>query len=791
MADTVQRAMEAMLPELEDLMERQIFTQAEVKSIIQRRRKFEYQMGRRALKRVDVLRYITYELNLDQLRQLRKKDLGARKTSVSDYAGTRRIHQIYNRALFRLNADSRLWMQYLDFCVQTKSGKLVSKTFSRALQMHSQNVVLWLRAATWEFQKNANIDSARMLMQRALRTIKGRRSKELYIEYFRLEMQNTLKIIQRRQILGLDDGTKKSADVVATDDSEATGMIQLEKKQKPSNEDEEEEDEEEVDAPPEVDEGARQQFLRGIVPLIVFNEAATKVPRSVRTRDFFESFLAIAEEYPEPMSSNVCKAVQDKMLQPTELGLDAEVVVAAIERPLQVLLRRVGRAEQAAAFQERKKRRQAGADEAVTVAPTVSLAHWVPQIMKQEAEATKQIEQMLATVQERADTQSNRNYATMYSQIWQHYVDFYRRCISCSVGGLDGARAEAEGQPTTHGRLQRLCEELRGLLERAEEEQEDADVESKAIAIIQEGRGRDQGQLQGRVIMSSPMYECWLDLLQNFSAEQGSDSSNRSWWEVAIRGTRRHPLAVSLWQRMLTAACRSHGLANLRLNGVSDSLAIHNDSSSFSQVPSPVELFETALSAMSSTALSGADEVGKHSDDQREDGTYVLAATTGRNRLQKTLQIKGLLVVWCQFLDYLVAHCTVGGEDGSSEESGEDVEDSGSARTVEDAFRRVLQLCAATRDCANVSDGLTKLAQSTSDGEVHKSAESLLRSNTFYEGIWSVDGEDDEDEGDADEDEDDEDEEEEDEEEEDDDDGEVEDTEETKYKVGEGEEVEE
>ena len=173
MADTVQRAMEAMLPELEDLMERQIFTQAEVKSIIQRRRKFEYQMGRRALKRVDVLRYITYELNLDQLRQLRKKDLGARKTSVSDYAGTRRIHQIYNRALFRLNADSRLWMQYLDFCVQTKSGKLVSKTFSRALQMHSQNVVLWLRAATWEFQKNANIDSARMLMQRALRTIKG------------------------------------------------------------------------------------------------------------------------------------------------------------------------------------------------------------------------------------------------------------------------------------------------------------------------------------------------------------------------------------------------------------------------------------------------------------------------------------------------------------------------------------------------------------------------------------------------------------------------------------------
>jgi U3 small nucleolar RNA-associated protein 6 len=64
-------------------MERQIFTQAEVKAIIQRRRKFEYQMGRRTLKRVDVLRYITYELNLDQLRLLRKKTLSQRKTSVS------------------------------------------------------------------------------------------------------------------------------------------------------------------------------------------------------------------------------------------------------------------------------------------------------------------------------------------------------------------------------------------------------------------------------------------------------------------------------------------------------------------------------------------------------------------------------------------------------------------------------------------------------------------------------------------------------------------------------------
>ena len=173
MADAVQQIMEQMLPELEDLIDKGIFSQNEAKQIIQKRRNFEYQMNRRALRKIDVLRYVSYEQNLDTLRSLRKEGLGIKKGSVSDSSGTRRVHFIFNRALKRFRFDVKLWFQYFDFCIRSKSAKLLSKAFSQALQLHPHNTALWIRAASWEFQQNQNVNNARMLLQRAIRINKG------------------------------------------------------------------------------------------------------------------------------------------------------------------------------------------------------------------------------------------------------------------------------------------------------------------------------------------------------------------------------------------------------------------------------------------------------------------------------------------------------------------------------------------------------------------------------------------------------------------------------------------
>ena len=59
---------------------------------------------------------------------------------------------------------------------------------------------------------NANAAPARALMQQGLRNCKG--SRELWLEYFRMELLYCLRLRARRQVLGIDDpaGERAQAD---------------------------------------------------------------------------------------------------------------------------------------------------------------------------------------------------------------------------------------------------------------------------------------------------------------------------------------------------------------------------------------------------------------------------------------------------------------------------------------------------------------------------------------------------------------------------------------------------
>lgn len=156
MADTVQRMVEDMVPELEDYKRRKLFTPEEIKSIVRKRTDFEYMLQvrhrlrtssslelmlhyclvrrglpltppiptcprarvrtgaqRRVPLLVDYLRYLQYEMTLDQLRIKRKQRLGQdssihifeKTNSLSDYALTKRIHFIFERALRKFSND--------------------------------------------------------------------------------------------------------------------------------------------------------------------------------------------------------------------------------------------------------------------------------------------------------------------------------------------------------------------------------------------------------------------------------------------------------------------------------------------------------------------------------------------------------------------------------------------------------------------------------------------------------------------------------------------------------------
>ena len=205
MADTVQELLEDMVPELEDLARKRIFSDKEIKEIVKKRRDFEYKLKRRESQKSEYLRYIAYETTLDKLRNLRKKRLGygkKSKSSVSDFSMQKRLHFIFDRMLRKWKGDVALWTQYIDFCVDQSANKMLHSVLARALQYHPRDVSLWIRAATWHFDSQGDVKAARIMCQRGLRMIDD--SVELWCHYLRLELCYIDKVRQRQRMLGIE-----------------------------------------------------------------------------------------------------------------------------------------------------------------------------------------------------------------------------------------------------------------------------------------------------------------------------------------------------------------------------------------------------------------------------------------------------------------------------------------------------------------------------------------------------------------------------------------------------------
>lgn len=204
MADVVRSNLERMVPELEELRETNIFSAEEIRSIVKRRRAFEYRLQNRAVDKKDFIDYITYELNLELLRRKRKERVGtSKRRSKSEYTGIRRIHSLFVRALRKFQNDIRLWLQYADFCARTGSSRTMSRLFPKALQLHPKSVGLWIHAAGFEISCNNNYDAARIILQRGLRINPD--ASKMWLEYFRMELLYVEKIALRRTVLGLMD----------------------------------------------------------------------------------------------------------------------------------------------------------------------------------------------------------------------------------------------------------------------------------------------------------------------------------------------------------------------------------------------------------------------------------------------------------------------------------------------------------------------------------------------------------------------------------------------------------
>lgn len=158
-------------------------------------------------------------MNVDALRKKRSKRLGIKSPAGS---GQRRIFHILDRATKKHHGDIGLWMQYIEYTRKQKAHKKLSRIFTNVLRLHPTKPELWIYAAQYVLGEHADMTEARSYMQRGLRFCKN--SKNMWLEYVKLEMIYIAKVATRRRILGLDMSRKKDlgepiddpdADVVA------------------------------------------------------------------------------------------------------------------------------------------------------------------------------------------------------------------------------------------------------------------------------------------------------------------------------------------------------------------------------------------------------------------------------------------------------------------------------------------------------------------------------------------------------------------------------------------------
>ncbi|OBA13744.1 uncharacterized protein OGAPODRAFT_83734 [Ogataea polymorpha] len=170
--------------------------------IMRRRTDFEQRIAGRGSKPMDFLAYAQYEKNLEKLRRKRynrMKPLIDTKPSVSDWASSRRIFFIFERGVNKFPKSMDLWSSYLKFARKNGSVKVVYSIYSKLLQLQPKNINVWFSAASYEFEQNRNVKSARNLFKRCVRF--NPESSEVWQEFIKLELTYLSKLLLRRKLL--------------------------------------------------------------------------------------------------------------------------------------------------------------------------------------------------------------------------------------------------------------------------------------------------------------------------------------------------------------------------------------------------------------------------------------------------------------------------------------------------------------------------------------------------------------------------------------------------------------
>ncbi|CED85230.1 HAT (Half-A-TPR) repeat-containing protein [Phaffia rhodozyma] len=290
--EKVDYLLEQMLPELNDLKDKKIFNQDEIREIIKRRTAFERALVRRVGRKEDFLRYIEYELNLEELRKIRfnRQKNAHTKHSLSSFSLQRRILSLFDRATRKFKGDVGLWIQYSEVAKKQGAKKLVGKILASALLQHPTSPTLYVLLSSYELTENLSPTAARTLLQRGLRLVPN--SVHLWTEYAKMELVWVERLRRRWDVLGVKD-PEYEADQAA----------------------------------------GRKAIMEGAIVKVVWANALEALPGKL---ELFHSFLTLFRTFPTPLRSELLGMVYTSLTDPkSELESKAESWVVLARRGLQ------------------------------------------------------------------------------------------------------------------------------------------------------------------------------------------------------------------------------------------------------------------------------------------------------------------------------------------------------------------------------------------------------------------------------------------------------------------------
>ncbi|KAF2883017.1 hypothetical protein ILUMI_23155 [Ignelater luminosus] len=169
MTDVVQKRLELMTPEVEEMRRIKLYSEEEMRKLLIKRKEFEYKIHSRLKDLQDFTDYISYEkCLLKDIKLRRNKFKRNEKKSNIEYAIIKRIKSLYEIALLRFPDEITLFYSFLQFCDKVNFVNAASNVISNMIKKHSDNPQVWLTAAKWHKHQRKDTKSAMAMLLKAI-----------------------------------------------------------------------------------------------------------------------------------------------------------------------------------------------------------------------------------------------------------------------------------------------------------------------------------------------------------------------------------------------------------------------------------------------------------------------------------------------------------------------------------------------------------------------------------------------------------------------------------------------